>query len=148
MKKVKLILMALLPIIIGYLFINIFFIPWLMYTVPFLVMGYWFWVGGKFAENVKSPLKATLYANFIGTIAFVLYYYQFVITADKDRNLTLAVFFQLFTAPLGIITAKIALIFQRNPNEVTPVTFFAIQALGLILMMLVFFSGYVYKKKR
>lgn len=145
-KKVKLLLMTLSPILIGLLFNYLVFIPLLIYIVPFLVMIYWFWVGTNFGENVRNPFKSIVLANSIGIISLVLYYWQFVIVADKERNLMLAGFSQMFTASLSYITARIGFIFEKTPNEVTQVTTLVMQVTGLMLMIIVFFSGYIYKR--
>jgi hypothetical protein len=147
MKKAKLLLMVLSPILIGLLFNNfLLFIPLFIYIAPFLMIVYWFWVGTKFTENVKNPTKAIVLANSIGIISLALYYWQFVIVADKERNLILAGFSQMFTAPFSYITARIGFIFEQTPNEITQGTTLVMQVTGLILMIIVFFSGYFYKK--
>lgn len=146
MKKVKLLLMALSPILIGLLFDYLVFIPLFIYIAPVLVIAYWFWVGTNFTENIRNPIKAIVLANSIGIISFVLYYWQFVIVTDKERNLILAGFSQMFTAPLSYITGKIGVLFEQTPNEITQVTFLVMQVAGLILMIIAFFSGYIYKK--
>ncbi|MPM45844.1 hypothetical protein SDC9_92536 [bioreactor metagenome] len=141
MEKIKLLLIALSPILIGFLFNNLLiFLPLFIYIAPFLMMFYWFWVGTQFAENVKSPAKAILLANSIGIISLLVYYWQFVMVADNERILVLAGFSQMFTVPLIYLTAKIGLIFQQTPNEIIQVT-------GFILMLIVFTIGYFYKKK-
>ncbi|MEG0773847.1 hypothetical protein [Clostridium sp.] len=141
MEKIKLLLIALSPILIGFLFNNLLiFLPLFINVAPFLMMAYWFWVGTQFAENVKSPVKAIVLANSIGIISLLLYYWQFVMVADNQRNLVLAGFSQMFTISLIYITAKIGLIFPQTPNEIIQIT-------GLILMLIVFTSGYFYKKK-
>ena len=138
--------MVLSPILIGLLFNHfLLFIPLSIYGAPFIMIVYWFWVGTKFTENVKNPIKAILLANSLGILSLVLYFWQFVIVADMERNLILAFFSQMFTAPLSFITAKIGLVFEQTPNEITQVTPLVMQVTGLILMIIVFFSGYLYK---
>lgn len=147
MKKAKLPLMVLSPIFIGVLFNNfLVFIPLFIYIAPFLMLIYWFWVGTKFTEKIKNPIKAIVLANSTGVIALALYYWQFVIVADKERNLLLAVFSQMFTVPLSYLTARIGFIFEQAPNEITKITPLVMQVTGLILMIVVFSGGYFYKK--
>lgn len=147
MKKTNLLLMALSPILIGLLFNNfLVFIPLIIYVAPFLMLVYWFWVGTKFTENDMNPIKAIVLANAIGIMSLTLYYWQFIIVADQERNLILAGFSQMFTAPLSYITAKIGFIFEQTPNEITQVTFLIMEVTGLFLMLIVFSSGYFFKK--
>jgi hypothetical protein len=147
MKKTNLLLMVLSPILIGLLFNNfLLFIPLVIYAAPFLMIAYWFWVGTKFTENIMNPIKAIVVANAIGIMSLALYYWQFIIVADKERNLILAGFSQMFTAPLSYLTARSGVIFEQTPNEITQVTFLAMQVTGLILMIIVFSSGYFFKK--
>jgi len=148
MKKTNLLLMVLSPILIGLLFNNfLVFIPLFIYVAPLLMIVYWFWVGTKFTEHVMNPIKAIVVANAIGIMSLALYYWQFIIVADQERNLILAGFSQMFTAPLSYLTARIGVIFEQTPNEITQVTFLAMEVIGLILMIFVFSSGYIYKKK-
>lgn len=147
MKKAKLLLMVLSPILIGLLFNNfLLFIPLFIYVAPFLMIVYWFWVGTKFTENVNNPIKAIVLANSIGIISLILYYWQFVVVADKGRNIILAGFSQLFTLPLSYISSYIVIRFGLIPNGINQSTILAMQVVGLILMIIVFFSGYFYKK--
>lgn len=147
MKKAKLLLMVLSPILIGFLFNNfLLFIPLFIYVAPFLMIVYWFWVGTKFTDHVNNPIKAIVLANSIGIISLILYYWQFVVVADKGRNIILAGFSQLFTLPLSYISSYIVIRFGLIPNGINQSTILAVQVVGLILMIIVFFSGYFYKK--
>lgn len=147
MKKTNLLLMVLSPILIGLLFNNfLVFIPLVIYIAPFLMLAYWFWVGTKFTENAMHPIKAIVLANAIGIMSLALYYWQFFVVTDQERNLILAGLSQMFTAPLSYLTARIGFIFEQTPNEITQVTFLAMEVTGLILMIIVFSSGYFFKK--
>lgn len=100
----------------------------------------------KISENVNNPIKAIVLANSIGIISLILYYWQFVVVADKGRNIILAGFSQMFTLPLSYISSYIMIRFGLIPNGINQSTILAIQVVGLILMIIVFFSGYFYKK--
>ena len=147
MKKTNLLFMVLSPVLIGILFNNfLVYIPLVIYVAPLLMLVYWFWVGTKFTENVMNPIKAIVLANAIGIISLAMYYWQFIIVADQKRNLILAGLSQMFTAPLSYLTVKIGVIFEQTPNKITQVTFLAMEITGLILMVIVFSSGYFFKK--
>lgn len=122
-------------------------IPFFIYITPLLIIIYWFWVGTEFTEDMKSPVLATITANSMGIVCAALYYWQFIILNDEKRNLFLAGFSQMFTAPLNYITAKIVYIFGAPSNEITDVTTLSMELIGLILMILVFLCGYLYKKR-
>lgn len=146
MKKTKLILMAVSPVLIGYLLNFILrFLPFITYITPFLMIAYWFWIGTEFAKVLKKPVIAIPLANSIGIISLLLYYWQFVILQAGERNLTIAGFSQMFTAPLDYISALIFYIFKA-PIEATSVTTLAMQVFEIILMLIVFSGGFFYKK--
>jgi hypothetical protein len=139
--KLRLSLMVLAPILFGWLFNYLIIIPVLIYISPFLLLGYWFWVGIKFEERIKNPVIAVLLANLGGIASFVLYYWQFIILSDKERNLLLALLSQLFFAPLSYMTAKIVNVFGRTHSVAL-----VMQIAGLVLMMVTFYISYIYKR--
>lgn len=146
MRKSKLIILSISPILIGCI-LNylVLLMPFLIYLAPFLMIAYWFWVGKEFAKIIKNPIIAILLANSIGIISLLLYYWQFVILQASERNLFISGFSQMFTTPLDYISALMNFIFKAH-NEATYVTTLAMQTLELILMLIVFSSGYFYMK--
>lgn len=133
------------PIVVGLLFTIIAFIPPIIGVLfSLLVITYWFWVGTRFAGDIHNPFKAILLANAMGVISLALYFWQFFIASDNNRNLILAGFSQLFSAPLSFLSARIGILF--TPDEVNQTTFLVMQIVGLIIMIMVFSMGYVYKK--
>lgn len=51
----------------------------------------------------------------------------------------------MFSAPLSFLSARIGILF--TPDEVNQTTFLVMQIVGLIIMIMVFSMGYVYKKR-
>ncbi len=150
MRKLHLGLLAFSPMLIGYIFNLTAMIPLfllLAFIMPFVMLGYWFWVGGKFAEVVKNPIIAILLGNIFGIISFVIYYWQFIILTGENRSLPLAIISQAFNSPLTMITVRVGRLFESVPNSVTQSTVSASHALGLLFMVLVFSTGYFYSKK-
>lgn len=82
----------------------------------------------------------------MGIISLPIYYWIFIIKGYEQKNLALAGFSQWFSAPLSFITAKIGVLFEKVPNEITQTTSLVMQISGLLLMMIVFFIGYSYKR--
>jgi len=143
MKKTNLMIMVLSPVILGILFNNFLVLfPLFIFVAPFLMIVYWFFAGTKFAEHVENPVKAVLTANAIGIISLLLYYWQFTIVSDAERSLLIAGFSQMFSAPLSYFSAVIGYLFTESPDEIS----LAMQVIGLILMIIVFSSGYIYRK--
>jgi len=146
MNKTKLILIATSPTLIGYMLNFILrFIPFLIYLAPFLMLVYWFWAGMKYAKIINNPVIAISLANSIGIISVLLYYWQFVILQDSERILAIAGFSQMFTSSLDFISALIRSFFQAS-NEITRVTTLPMQIFKIVLMIIVFSSGYFYMK--
>ncbi len=144
MKRANLLIMVVSPVLLGVLFNNfLVLIPLFIFVAPFLMIIYWFFAGSKFAENNVSPVKAVLMANSIGIISLALYYWQFTIVSDAKRSLLIAGFSQMFSAPLSYLSAVIGFLFTDATDEISLV----MQVIGLILMIIVFLSGYLYRKK-
>lgn len=146
LNKTKLILIAMSPILIGYMLNFILrFIPYLIYMAPFLMLAYWFWAGMQYAKIVKNPVIAISLANSIGIISILLYYWQFVILPASERILAIAAFSQMFTTPLDYISALTRSLFKAA-NELTQVTTITMQTFEIVLMLIVFSCGYFYMK--
>jgi hypothetical protein len=149
LKRTKLLLMVLSPVFVGFLLNQILLSnPSIIYAAPFLMIGYWFWVGRKFAAYVRNPFGAILLANAMGIVSLAVYYWQFILTSGQARNTILAGLSQMFSAPLSMITARIGLVFEKAPDEITQVTAFVMQAAGLTLMITIFCIGYFTKKRQ
>lgn len=152
MKKSKVTLLVLSPIIIGILFNFLIIIPGLssilMYGGPIFFILYWGIVGGMFNEYMESSLKATLLANLGGIISLIIYIWQFVFISDDKRSILLALLSQGFSAPLSILTVRFGLLLENSPNEITSVTMLTAQFCGLLIMMIIFLIGFSVKKKR
>ncbi|MDU4890410.1 MAG: hypothetical protein E6344_10675 [Clostridium sp.] len=152
MKKSKAVLLILSPIVIGILFNFLIIVPWLstilMYVGPIFFMIYWGMVGGIFSEYMKNSFKATLLANLSGIISLAIYIWKFVVVSDDKRSMILAVLCQGFSAPLSNLTARIGVLVENNPNEITMTTLLIAEIAGLLIMMTIFLIGFSMKKKQ
>jgi len=151
MKKPYLIFFVFIPTLIGY-FYNILFIPalasFLFYILPIFMLYLWFWVGGKFAQMNIKAFPSILIGNSLGIVSLIIYFWQFSIVAEGQRNLTLAGLSQAFSASLGMYIVNLALLIQPEKNVVGHTTIALIQVLGLILMILIFTIGYYLNKRK
>lgn len=149
MKKNGYLLLAMLPIIIGYLY-NLSFLVvagiGLFYIIPIIIIILWYWVGTKFADNVNSYIVGILGGNILGILSLGIYYWQFIIRDDGKRSMFLAGLSQYFTSSLSPLTAKIGMIFEKTPNTITQTTMTAMQVIGTIIMIIVFSIGFIMRK--
>ena len=152
MKGLKLGLLAFSSVLIGYIYNLSFFIPvigtLLFWLMPVALLIYWFWVGGKFAEGMKNPIIAVLFGNCFGVISILVYIWQFNFLSDSQRNIGLAAFSQAFSAPLSPVTGKFGVLFEAESGMITQTSIYAMQVLGLIIMVLVFTMGYALARNK
>lgn len=150
--KLQLCLYALSPVIIGYLYNLLVLVPGLgsllFWCVPFLLLIYWFCVGRKFAVGINNPVIAIIIGNIFGIISVLIYYWEFIILTDVQRNLWLAGFSQCFSATISPITSKIGILFETEPYTITQTTINLMQFTGFILMVFIFSIGYFVNYKR
>jgi hypothetical protein len=156
LRKSYLIIFAFIPAIVGYLYnfflIQLLKIPslitFLFYILPILILSFWFWVGGKFAQRNVKVFPAILIGNSIGIVSLLLYLWQFVFVSSDSRSLYLAGFSQDFSAGLSFFTARFAILFEPEKNVIGQATAIGIQVLGLLFMLIVFTLGYYLKKRK
>ena len=82
MKTLRVSLLVLSPILIGYIYNILIFMPnsmiitiWLM---PIAQLCYWFVIGGIFAQIYENSLRAIITGNIVGIISYVIYIWQFI----------------------------------------------------------------------
>lgn len=143
-------LMIFVPTIIGYIYNMLLRIPilgmLLFYISPLLMIVFWFKVGGKFGELDKNIFFSVLVGNSLGIVSLLIYFWQFLLLSEERRNLLLAGFSQMFSTGVVMLTAPIAILFEPDKNNIGRTTGTAMQVLGLVLMILVFTMGYLWKK--
>ncbi len=157
-KKIYLLIFAFTPLIIGYLH-NLIYRPLLLqllripiinliiwYGIPILVAYFWFWVGGKFAQSNIKILVSIILGNYMGIICLGIYFWQFNYTSANLRNSFLASSSLFFSSNVGVFVTHLAYLFEPDKTHIGMVTLNAIQILGLVLMIILFTAGYIYKK--
>lgn len=140
-ENIKTYLLVLVPLLLG-LLINS---PILGYYFPFLLsllfLGFWFWVGIKFARLDVNRIFSLFIGNSLNIISLVLYVWSFFIVADENRNLLLAAFPQFYAMPTLSISAKI---YHLTDPKVLTNEFVII---SYVLMSIVFTAGFLYEAK-
>lgn len=152
MKDLKLGLFALSSILIGYIYNLTLLTPvvgtLLFWLMPFVLLIYWFWVGGKFAEGINNPIIAIIFGNSFGVISILLYIWQFNFLSDAKRSMLLAGFSQVFSAPLSWITVRLGVLFEAKSGMISQTSLNAMQVIGLLIMVVVFTIGYSRGRKK
>ena len=153
MKKSILVLLTLVPVVAGYLINNVLLLPVIgmiaFYVVPILVLIFWFYLGSQYANTTWKIIPSALIGNAIGIISVLLYVWQFIFETDETRNIVVAGFSQMFSAatPLYLI-GRLAILFESQPNYAGRGTMTAMQVIALIVMILVFMFGYIWRKNK
>ena len=124
------------------------FETFLFYVLPVVLLSFWFWVGGKFAQRNIKAFLAILIGNSIGIVSLLMYLWQFVLVSSANRSLYLAGFSQAFSGGLVSFTTRFAILFEPEKNVFGQTTEIATQALGLLFMLIVFTLGYYLKKRK
>lgn len=153
MKKSVLILLTFVPIVVGILINWLFFVPQIrmiaFYFLPLLVLAFWFYLGRQYANTTWKALPSVLIGNAVGIVSVALYVWQFIFETDETRNLSVAVFSQMFTAGTPLyLWSGIARLFETRPNYAGRATMTAMQVIALLVMILVFTGGYFWQKSK
>jgi len=139
--NIKTYLLLLVPLILGLLINSPIFGYYFPFLLSLLFLGFWFWVGIKFARlDLNKALSLTI-GNSLNIISFVLFIWSFVILAEENRNLLIAGFSQIYAGPTLSISARIY--YLTDPKVLT--NEYAI--ISYILMSIVFTAGFLYEAK-
>ena len=145
MKKSKLILLTIVPLIMTRLFNFLLLVPVLgtlsFYVAPLVTTVFWYWLGKQYARGPWKPVPAILIAHAIGICSLLVYLWQFVLQTSETRNAVLASFSQAFasSAPLYLVAPVAGLL---------PWPQLAMQVIGLVYMILVFCIGMYVERHR
>lgn len=152
MKKNVLISLTFIPLVTGYMLNQSLMLPRLgllfYYLIPFVTLPFWFYLGRKYSETNWNIMQSTAMGNGIGFLSLLIFFWQFWWQDDNSMNLFLASMSQLFVASTNILTARVAPLFEIEKNTFTSISFTAMQILGLLLMVIIFISGYVFGKAK
>lgn len=141
-ENLKIFSLILVPFILGQIINS----PILGYYFPFFLsiafLGFWFWVGIKFAKLNIRRLYSLLIGNSLNIISLLLFVWSFFILSDTNRNLLIAGFSQYYAIPTLSISAKIYHL--TNPEVFTN----EYVIISYVLMSLVFTTGFLYQARK
>lgn len=152
MKKSNLVLLSFVPILVGY-FINLtILLPVIgmisLYVLPLVTTAFWFYLGRQYVRAGWKPVPAILIGNAVGIVSLLIYLWQFLLITDEARNLFLAGASQMFSAATPAwLLARIAILFESQPNYIGRASMVAMQVLSLVYMILVFSAGVLWEMK-
>lgn len=151
MKKVILVLLTLVPVLAGYIINTALLVPvvgmLLFYILPLAVLFFWFWLGSQYSKTNWSIIPSILIGSATGIVSLALYLWQFVVQDSETRNLAIAGLSQMYSTATPIyLTARLAALFETQPNYIGRTTATALQVISLILMSAVFTAGFFWGK--
>ena len=151
MKKSVLFLLTLVPVAVGALANVLLTVPVIgaagFYLLPLVTTAFWIYLGRQYARRWKT-VPAVLIAHAVGFCSLLVTLWQFLLETDETRNMTLAVFSQMFSVSTPLyLFGGIARLFESQPNYAGRASMVALQVIALIYMMIVFCIG-IYLEKR
>ena len=143
------ILLSITPILSGILYSFTLSVPVIgelfTYILPFTVICVWFYLGYYLArQNKLNFWYWTGITHASGFICLILHFIGFYALESTPKPL--ALISGLFVNTLAPFISRIAMIFERVPNETTRFTETFIQISGILFMLLVFICGYIRSK--
>ena len=149
MKKPVYVLIAIAPVLIGWLYNSrLASLGFLTFVLAFAMLGLWFWAGRKFARLKIRAIWAVLLGNSAGIISLAVYILQVAILSDQHRSIFLTALSQMFSAIISSVSAMLAMLFAPTGNNIDSEVFMSVQIIGLLLMIAVFAAGVVFERKR
>lgn len=151
-KKSVLILLTFVPIAVGYIVNVSITLPVIgmvvFYILPLLTTVFWFYLGKLYADSAWKTLPALLFGHATGVLSLLIYLWQYLLETDETRNLALAFVSQMFSnsAPVYFL-ARIAILFETQPNSIGRTSVVALNVLSIIYMNMVFLFGFIWGRK-
>ena len=147
MKKIKLLLFAISPLLIGYL-IDRGMMSFGWYGIEISILSilfvvYWFFVGYKSYDYVESRKESILLGNSFAIISIVLILGQIIFLGGHSFNI-IGILPQFFYMPMVRVSSwveKIVLFFIRIRYSTVNFIF------SFVLMILIYYAGYNKKVK-
>lgn len=149
-SKLKLIVLVLLPLIIGYLIslllsfgfttdnqliISMSSILLTLWSYG-VAIAFWFYVGRKFGSLNMASIKSFILGNTVWGIFLIIYVWQFILLDDISRSFYLAGISQHYVLGFVGLGARIITLFTRNIHSSTAIL------ISYLLMILVFSIGF------
>lgn len=148
----RLILYLLIPYATGLLFQFSLAIPYagliVFYILPLCMIGYWFWVGTRFAYSGWSTPVNLLVGNSLSIFSLLLYFFQLMLVNDKGLMQILSDLSQCYTISISMMTGTLAAAFEPNAETAGTITITMMQVLSVLFTSLLFFGGYSYASRK
>ena len=148
----RLILFLLIPYAVGYLFNLSLGIPYLgmflFYILPLSMVGFWFWIGTRFAHSPWNGAVSILIANSFGLASLLLYLWQIFLVEESNRNIVLSILSQCYTMPLCLTTGTLAAAFEPNTDTTGIVTAVLMQVFSFLFAAALLIGGYCYETRK
>jgi len=140
-ENIKTLLLLLVPLVLG----RIINSPVFGYRFPLIFslifLGFWFWVGMKFAKLNIGKVYGLIIGNSLNIISFILFMWSFFMVSDANRNIFIAGFSQIYAIPTLSISARIYLL--TNPEVLTN----EYVIISYMIMSIIFTLGYFFEAK-
>jgi len=139
-------------LIIGYLH-NLIFAKYpslagrLIYIVPVGLLLFWGWVGRLFAK-LKYSLGYSVFAiHIFGLLSLFVSSWQYIsLMLDDHQFLWFTAWSVMYFSPLTVFTARLAAMFEPEPNVYRTLAGMWIYIIGLALYVVVFLIGFTIGK--
>ncbi|OUN14439.1 hypothetical protein B5G38_13720 [Gemmiger sp. An87] len=153
MKKRTLVLLALVPVAVGFVVNFTLFVPvvgpLLFFLLPLATTVFWVYLGGRYACAGWNAPCAILIGNAMGLLSLAVYVWQYVLLPDENVNLFLAAASQMFSAATPTyLFGRLAMLFESQPNYIGEATALALQVIAVLYMIAVFGFGYAWEKRK
>lgn len=156
MKKWLLVAFTFVPILVGYLINRFLLLPvigsLLFYVLPLATTVFWFFLGRWYGRSSWKTVPAILIGNGTGLVSLIITFLRYLPgTPETGTGILWFLMnqFQLYTdaAPIYLL-AKIALLFEPQPNYMGRASMTALQVLSVIYMIAVFLLGFFWERRK
>lgn len=138
----KLIILIFIPFIFDFL-INHYVSLLMLYSSTIFIwqlvfLIFWFWTGKKFSSMKLNKFFSFIIGNSLWILQFSLYIWQFCSTSDAKRNISIAVFSQLYMNTFVPLSTRLVGLFTNTIHGTT------VALTAYIFMFITFTSGFLY----
>ncbi len=145
MKRVLMVVLGMAPIVAGCLLDWTMSCLWLYkilyYSIPVLLLVFWFWAGRWYARQFSGLWAAVLAGNAWGILSAVIFTWQFVLVPAEEQNLFLAFVSQLISIAFLPWTVRLA---PRGDVFLSPLIY---EYASLLILLAAFTAGSIYERR-
>ncbi len=152
MKNIKMITLALTPVVIGYIFNMLVMVPmwgqFFYYAVPIATIFFWIYAGTQFAREIPNFAVAAVCAHMFGILSLVVFFSQQFLVPVEQQNNFIASISQMFSSTMTPLVARLAILFEPDRTVITQIFINAVALLGFLVMFIVFIIGFILGTKK